>query len=82
MNEKMWEANITVTAKGPRNQTLEFVGGYFASNANIKSTEEALQKMIDELRFKRTEYSWIPDAAGWAYTMLPADDKAIFAHEL
>jgi hypothetical protein len=82
MNEKMWEANVTVNAKGPRNQTLKFVGGYFASNANIKSTEDTLHETINALRFKRTEYSWIPDADGWAYTILTPEDKAISTEEL
>ena len=56
--EDLWVHNIVVLVKGNRSTTIEFVGGYFANNNNIKETQDALSDILNGLRFKRANYKW------------------------
>lgn len=60
---------------GASAETVEFVGGLFAANANIKQTQESLDEALSRLRFKRVNYKWMPNAPQYTYYTLstPAD---------
>jgi hypothetical protein len=67
VNEKMWENDIGVVAIGGANSTLEFTGGIFASNKNIKSSQEIISDMVKLLRFDRVNYRWYKNAEEYSY---------------
>ena len=71
----LWENDVTAAVRGGSAETVEFVGGLFAANANIKRTQESLQEALGRLRFKRVNYKWIPSAPKYTYYTLstPAD---------
>lgn len=63
----LWEENIEVTGSG---RTIQFTGGMFASNKNIKRTQETLSRILNRLRFKRVEYRWYRGASEYtSYTL-------------
>lgn len=63
----LWENDVEVQVKGSRNTTLEFTGGMFAANRNIKESQEALHEQLKMFRFKRTEYKWMEYADEYTY---------------
>lgn len=56
--EKLWEENIDVKLSGKENEIITFVGASFASNKNIKASEDAIHDMLKTLQFKRVNYKW------------------------
>jgi hypothetical protein len=74
-DQAMWESNVDATVGGNAAQTLTLVGALFASNRNIKQTQETLSEVLHQLRFKRVNYKWIPSADKFTYFTLktPAD---------
>lgn len=58
LKEKLWVENINVKTIGTGYTILEFEGGVFASNKNIQDTQETFRDMLNQLRFKRTNYKW------------------------
>jgi hypothetical protein len=72
--KKAWEADVTVASKGKRFDTMEFVGGTYAANHNIAKSQEAMYPVLMRLRFKRSEYKWIPSAD--TYTQYPVNSPA------
>jgi hypothetical protein len=74
-DQAMWESNVDATVGGNAAQTLTLVGGLFASNRNIKQTQDTLSEVLHQLRFKRVNYKWIPSADKFTYYTLktPAD---------
>lgn len=76
----LWEDNIEVVVKGSKNSVLEFTGGMFAANKNIKNTQETLTDQMEMFRFKRTEYKWMEYASEYTYyTLTTPDDGALYA---
>lgn len=66
-DQKLWENNVDVKVRGASNTTLEMVGGMFASNANIKETQGAIEDGLTLLRFKRVNYKWYADVDEYQY---------------
>jgi hypothetical protein len=58
MKQTLWEHNIEVNLKGKDNNTLELVAGMFANNANKKKSQEELNEVLHQYRFKRVNYKW------------------------
>jgi hypothetical protein len=58
MGETLWENDVTVKCFGKGNKTIEFVGGMFAANANIKDSQDAASDALYLLRFTRANYKW------------------------
>ncbi|MBB6271207.1 hypothetical protein HDF26_001634 [Pedobacter cryoconitis] len=58
VKNRLWEEDILVNVDGSRFTVLKFTGGYFAANKNIKETEQTLDKILTNLRFKQTQYRW------------------------
>jgi len=76
MNGVGWEHNLTVDAKGDRNQTLVLTCGVFANNHAIKVSMEDLNETLHLLRFNRVEYHWAdsPDIKYTYYELHPPSD--------
>jgi hypothetical protein len=76
VGEAMWEHDMTVTTGGEGSRTLRMTAGMFASNSNIKQTQEALHDQLHLLRFKRAEYRWYRGADDYQYYQLetPSDN--------
>lgn len=74
IKKMLWEQDIDVVYGGT---TLTFVGGYFAANANIKSTQETFSDILTLLRFKQVNYKWMKYADEFTYYDLesPPDSK-------
>ena len=67
MSTTLWEHNIEVKCFGKGNTTLDFIGGTYASNKNIKDTQIALSDVTKMYRFKRTQFRWIPSEEKYTY---------------
>lgn len=63
----MWEHDVYVNPSGSRNVYLNFVGGLFAANKNIKDFQEQLQDAPALFRFKQTRYRWYKEADEYTY---------------
>ena len=75
--EKLWEENVDVKHLGSPYTTIELSGGYFASNKNIKTTQETIGEVVRKLRFKKVNYRWYKGADEYTYYNLktPPDSK-------
>jgi hypothetical protein len=63
----LWQEDIDVTLSGPNDTTLTLVGAIFASNKGIAAVHVNLEKVVEELRFKRVNYKWIEHEEGYQY---------------
>jgi hypothetical protein len=77
--KKTWEADVTVTTKGKRFDTMEFVGRAYAANRNIAKSQEAMFPVLMKLRFKHSDYRWADSAPRSAsYTInSPGDGELV-----
>lgn len=78
IDRSMWEHNIDVKCFGAGNKTLEFVGGTFASNANIKDFQTTLDDALHALRFKRVNYRWYDGADEYQYYTVESKQDGVF----
>lgn len=77
----LWENDVTARTIGTGFRTIELVGGLFAANRNIKTTNETLYPILMRLRFTRSQYRCFEGADEYTYYKLspPADDAiAVF----
>lgn len=58
IKNKIWENDIEVTNYGKDKSTLQFTGGVFAANKNIKEFHLTLLQRFRDFRFKRINYKW------------------------
>ena len=63
----LWQEDIDVNLSGPNDTTLTLVGAVFASNKGIASLQVNLEKVLEELRFKRVNYKWIEHDENYQY---------------
>lgn len=63
----LWEHDVDVTVFGSSNSIIEFTGGVFAANKNIKDAQLAVQDMLKKLRFDRANYRWYSGADEYDY---------------
>ena len=63
----LWEHDINVDISGSGNTVLKLSGGYFATNKNIKTTQETFSEMLRLLRFKETQYTWYKGQDDFTY---------------
>lgn len=73
----LWEHDIEVRVVGNANGTIEFIGGYFAANKNIKDTHLLFVDLLKALRFDRANYKWSEYADYTYYTLESSKDSEI-----
>jgi hypothetical protein len=56
----VWRENVEVSVSGAGNRRITFVGGLFASNANVEDAHLAIFHTLRLLRFNEAQYRWIP----------------------
>ena len=54
----LWEDDISVKNYGSRKTTIEFIGGFFSLNRNIKNFQDSFRPALSEFRFKKAIYKW------------------------
>ena len=79
IGDKLWESNVEVSIGGTRNVNLNLTAHYFASNKNIKESQETLHEMLTNLRFKQTNYRWYKGEDEYTYYTIdsPKDSEVI-----
>lgn len=79
MREILWEHDISAKTFGDGFQTIEFVGGLFAANRNIKVFFESISLVLNKLRFKQVRFKWYKGASEYTYYTLsgPNDDELV-----
>lgn len=73
----LWEHDIDVVTRGGTASTIEFIGVSFAANRNIKDSQQELEKLLRQLRFKRSQYRWVKVSDEYTYYDMatPADSE-------
>ena len=69
-DKALWENDIDVRAFGAGNRILEFVGGTFALNANIKESHTSIREDLGLLRFNQVNYKWYSGDDEYTYFTL------------
>lgn len=62
----MWEHDIDVSGSS-NNTSINFTGGVFAANKNIKDFQEKTDYILKNFRFKRANYRWYKGADEYSY---------------
>jgi hypothetical protein len=76
---KLWVHDIEVRALGPRNDVIEFTGGMFAANANIKEMNERLLGVLEDLRFRQSRFAWARSVGYTYWDIHGSKDDALLA---
>ncbi|MDB5013865.1 MAG: hypothetical protein JWQ25_2067 [Daejeonella sp.] len=76
---KMWENDIYINVSGRRNTIISLTGGLYAANKNIQTSQEAIQEMLVQFRFKSAEYRWYKEAEEFTFYKLnsPRDNEVL-----
>jgi hypothetical protein len=77
ISQKLWEHNVDVKCFGKNNTTIEFIGGLFANNKNIKDSQEKISETLNVLKFKRANYKWIKHDDEYTYYDLDNDENLL-----
>lgn len=67
VDEKMWENDIDVVGSGAKKEIITLIGAIYAANKNKKSTQEDIQNMLNQFRFKQSRYKWFDGDDKWTY---------------
>lgn len=74
----LWEDDIEARTFGRRFTVIEFVGGLFAANRNIKRFQEEIRIVMHKLRFEQVRYKWYEGEDEYSYYALsPEPDEAL-----
>lgn len=74
----LWENNISAKTFGSGYRVIEFVGGTFASNRNIKEFQVNMSDILLQMRFKQSRYKWYNKASEYTYYDMDShDDSAL-----
>lgn len=66
LGDELWEHDIKVkTLNGGK--TIEFIGGIFASNKNIKDFQEKVYGNLVDYGYTRSQYKWIEHDTEYTY---------------
>lgn len=75
MRKLLWEQDMSAKTFGDSFRTVEFVGGAFAANRNIKAFNDSLWETFVILRFKQVRYKWYAEADEYTrYSVESPDD--------
>lgn len=74
-DRQLWENDIDARCLGKGNTVVEFTGGTFAANANIKTAQDGISDALYKLRFKQSRYKWYSGDDEYTYYKMetPAD---------
>lgn len=73
--DQLWEHDIYMTSEG---RIVNLTGAIFATNKNIKATQETISEMVISLRFSEVRYRWYKGADEFTYYKLnPKNDGDI-----
>lgn len=64
---KVWENDIEVYANGTGKKYINFTGGVFASNKNIKAVQTELNEILTTFRFKQSRFRWYKGEDEYTY---------------
>lgn len=64
---KMWEHDINVTSNGSGKKYINFSGGVFAANKNIKDFQIEINEILEMFRFNQARYRWYKEASEYTY---------------
>jgi hypothetical protein len=67
VGRKLWENDIEVTANGTNHKYINFSGGIFAANKNIKDFQTELNDILKMFRFSQARYRWHKGASEYTY---------------
>ncbi len=67
VRKALWEHDISARTIGEGYKTIEFVGGIFAANRNIKEFQQNISEVLHQLRFKQSRYKWYKGASEYTY---------------
>ena len=74
----MWEHDVEVWTSGKGNHNLEFSGGMFATNTNIKQSFETISDLAQQLRYKQVRFRWYRQASEYThYKLDPLPDAQL-----
>ena len=79
LDKNLWEFDIDARSFGKNRKTIEFVGGIFAANRNIKEFHILWRETFQNLRFEQIRYKWFDEASEYTYFDInpPADNELI-----
>lgn len=79
LRKQLWEHDISAKTFGKGYRTIQFVGGAFAANSNIKAFNDEMWETFNILRFKQVRYKWYAEASEYTRFNVgsPDDDKLI-----
>jgi len=79
LRKQLWEHDISAKTIGKGYRTIQFVGGAFAANSNIKAFNDEMWETFNILRFKQVRYKWYAEASDYTRFKVesPDDDKLI-----
>lgn len=82
LRKVLWEYDMSARTIGSGFNTIEFVGGAFAANRNIKQFQLNIIDTLHLLRFKQSRYKWFKEADEYTYYSIEsADDSALVVIE-
>lgn len=64
---KMWENDIEVWANGTGKKYINFSGGVFAANKNIKDFQTQVREVLNMFRFNQARYRWYKGESEYTY---------------
>lgn len=70
----LWDKDVTAKTFGDGYRTVEFVGGLFAANRNIKAFNDELWVTFRILRFQQARYKWFKEAREYTYFDIEGPD--------
>ncbi len=75
----LWEHDLSAKTFGKGFRVVQFVGGAFAANRNIKTFQEEISITLRQMRFTQSRYKWFKDAEEYTYYDLdsPPDDAVV-----
>lgn len=78
LNKKLWENDIK--AFNTKNNTvINFTGGLFAANKNIKDFQTQLNETLLKLRFKQANYRWYDESSEYTYYTIFEDSDSFIS---
>lgn len=79
VRKELWEHDISAKTFGKGYRTIDFVGGLFAANKNIKQVHQSLIYMLREMRFRKTQYKWYKGDSEFTYFNIesPKDSELV-----